>query len=338
MTLNKQYRIVLAVVLVILEGVIGWQVFRASRERQPVYGGKALTLWLRTYAPSSSSGLHSLEWNEADDAVRHLGTNCIPILLRMIRQKDSPAKLWLVAFAQKHGLTKRIHFVPAAERNVAASRAFIALGDIAKDAVPALVKMYDENLSAESRGAIEDALGWIGPAAKSAIPLLVRATTNANPRVRANALWALGEIHAEPELCVPRLTQALNDSDDWARLSAAHALGMFGTDAKSAVPALTEMTNVSIILSKGIASTRLDAMLEARRALDKISPHIAAPPDLRVRLRCSELPSASALTRRGTSLRPEPRRRAFWRRWASQSRWSPFSRRSCGSHRGTAAE
>ena len=143
--MRKRVYIALAVLLVMLAGVIAWQVFQASRERQPVYGGKPLTLWLRTYAPSSSSGLHSPEWNEADDAVRHMGTNCIPILLRMIRQKDSPVKLWLIAFAQKHGLTKRIHFVPAAVRNVEASRAFIALGDMAKDAVPALVKMYDDN-------------------------------------------------------------------------------------------------------------------------------------------------------------------------------------------------
>jgi hypothetical protein len=275
-TMNKPFRIVLAVVLVAL-GVIGFQIIQTSRDRQPVYGRKSLSLWLRTYAPSSSSGLHSPEWNQADNAVRHLGTNCIPILLRMIRQKDSPAKLWLVAFAQKHGLTKKIHIVPAAVRNVEASRAFIALGDVAKDAVPALVKMYDDDLTAESRGAIEDALAWIGPAARPAIPLLMRATTNANPRVRANALWALGEIHAEPELCVPWLIHALNDSDDWARLSAAHALGMFGPDAKSAVPALTEMTNVSMILNKGIVSTRLQAMLEARNALDKINPHIDGP-------------------------------------------------------------
>jgi len=272
---NRVY-IALAVLLVMLAVVMAWL---GPRERQPVCGGKPLTLWLRTYDPSSAFGRHSPEWNVADNAVRHMGTNCIPILLRMVRQEDSPVKLCVIAFAQKHGLAKRIHFVPAAVRNIEASRAFIALGDRGKDAVPALVKMYDAKITAESRSAIEDALAWIGPAARPAIPLLLRAGTNSDSRVRANALWALGEIHAEPELCVPCLIHALNDSDDWARLSAAHALGMFGTDAKSAVSALTEMTNVSIILSKGIVSTRLQAMLEARKALDKINPHIAAPSD-----------------------------------------------------------
>ncbi len=275
--MRKRVHIALAVVLAVLASAIALQVLQASRERQPVYGGKALTLWLRTYDPSSAFGRHSPEWNVADDAVRHMGTNCIPILLRMIRQKDFPAKLWLVAFAQKHGLAKRIHFVPASVRNLEASRAFIALGDTAKDAVPALAKMCEENISAESRCAIEDALAWIGPAAKPAIPLLVRATTNANPRVRAGALWALGEIHAEPELCVPCLIQALNDSDDWARLSAAHALGKFGPDAKSAVPALTELTNAVTILRGGIRSMRIQVTLEARNALRRIDPPVISP-------------------------------------------------------------
>jgi hypothetical protein len=275
--MRKRVQVALAIVLVVLAGVIACQVFQSSRERQPVYGGKVLTLWLRTYAPSSSSGRHSPEWNEADDAVRHMGTNCIPILLRMIRLKDSPAKLWLVVFVQKHALTKRIHLVAAAVRNAEASRAFIVLGEMAKDAVPALVKMYDDNITAESQSAIEDALAWIGPAARPAIPLLMRATTNANPRVRANALWALGEIYAESELCVPLLIHALNDSDDWARLSAAHALGMFGTDAKSAVPSLMGLTNVATIFNGGMLSVRMQVMHEALNALKKIDLPVVSP-------------------------------------------------------------
>ncbi len=116
--MRKRVQIALPVVVAVLAVTIAWLAFQGARERQPVSSGKRLTVWLRTYAPSSASRLHSREWNEADDAVRHMGTNCIPILLRMIRQKDPQVKLWLVAFVQKHGLTKRFHFQPAAERNV----------------------------------------------------------------------------------------------------------------------------------------------------------------------------------------------------------------------------
>ena len=259
-----------ASIIILLVGLVWFLVNQVPRE--PVYRGKALTLWLRTYASSSSSGRHSREWNEADDAVRHIGTNCIPVLLHMIREKNSKLTLRLVALAQKQRLIK-IHFVPAAEQNVEASRAFIVLGDMAKDAVPALVKMCDEDISTDSQSAIEDALAWIGPAAKPAIPLFLRAATNSNLRVRANALWALGEIHAEPQLCVPQLIHALGDSNDWARLCAAHALGMFGTDAQSAVPSLTELTNVPRVS----VNMGMNVMFEVRKALEKIDPHVVSP-------------------------------------------------------------
>ena len=62
-----------------------WLLMRQG-PRVPVYRGKSLPVWLRTYGGSSPSSLHSREWIEADDAVRHLGTNCIPVLLRMIRE------------------------------------------------------------------------------------------------------------------------------------------------------------------------------------------------------------------------------------------------------------
>jgi HEAT repeat protein len=180
--------------------------------------------------------------------------------------------------ARKQRLIK-IHFVPAAERNVEASRAFIVLGDMAKAAVPALVKTYDEDISVDSRSAIEDALAWIGPAAKPALQLLLRAAADPHPRVRANALWALGQIHADPQLCVPVLIHGLSDSDGWARLSAAHALGMFGVDAQSAVPSLRGLTNFAVGFNP-FASGSMDwqVELEARKALTKISSDATSPP------------------------------------------------------------
>ena len=111
-------------------------------------------------------------------------------------------------------------------------------------------------------------LRGIGPAAKPAVPLLLRDATNSNSRVRANAFWALGEIHTQPDLCVPALIHALNDSDEWAVLSAAHALGMFGTDAQSAVAWLTKLTNVSTGFNSSV-NRGVQVMLEARKALKK---------------------------------------------------------------------
>jgi HEAT repeat protein len=205
-----------------------------------------------------------------------MGTNCIPILLRMICAKDSTLKLRFVALAQKQHLIK-VPFTPAADKNVEASRAFIALGDAAKDAVPQLVKAYDEGVSLRSRCAIADALGWIGPSAKSAIPLLLRAATNSDAQLRANAFWALGELHAEPSLCVPRLINALGDSNTWSRLSAAHALGRFGADAREAIPSLTRLAQADIKSSKFM--DHVQVTIEARNALKKIGPDADTLPE-----------------------------------------------------------
>jgi HEAT repeat protein len=189
----------------------------------------------------------------------------------MIRAKDSKSKLQLLALAKKQRLIK-VHFVLAVDQNIEASRAFIVLGGTARDAVPALMKIYDENISVQSQSAVEDALAWIGPSASPAVSLLLRAATNSNPRLRANALWALGDIHAEPQLCVPTLIRALGDTNDLVRLSAAHALGMFGAEAQSAVSSLAELANVAPRPARPGHYLGVDVLLEARNALRKIDP------------------------------------------------------------------
>lgn len=199
MTMRKRLQIAFFAFLIGISGLIMWQV---SHDHEPVYRNRALSVWLQTYDPSSSSVRGSPQWNETDNAVCQIGTNSIPVLLRMLSAKDSKLKLQLIALARKQRVVK-IHFVSAAVLNIEASRAFIPLGDRAKDAVPGLMRIYTENNSVESLNAVEEALGWIGSAAKPAITLLLGAATNSNDRVRASALWALGEIHAEPQLCVP---------------------------------------------------------------------------------------------------------------------------------------
>ncbi len=93
----------------------------------------------------------------------------------------------------------------------------------------------------------------------------------------SNALWALGDIHAEPRLCVPVLTRALGDSDQWAQLSAAHALGMFGTNARLSVLSLRELTNASLVFKGPVMSMGVQVRLEALKALRKIEFPVSSP-------------------------------------------------------------
>src|SRR5262245_28536683 len=91
-----------ALVVWLLVGVIGGP-------SEPVYQGKALSLWLEDYTPSGRQ--------KAAEAVRSTGTNAIPILLKWMRAKVPPPialkiVLKLVDLARKQSLVK-IHYVYA---------------------------------------------------------------------------------------------------------------------------------------------------------------------------------------------------------------------------------
>jgi len=101
---RSQQAVLLVGLAMLLLGLVCYLVFRLPRE--PVYQGKALSVWLQTYNSASGPGRGSPAWKETDDALRHIGTNAIPLLLRMLRARDSGLKLRLVAWAQKQHFIK----------------------------------------------------------------------------------------------------------------------------------------------------------------------------------------------------------------------------------------
>ncbi len=201
---------------------------------------------------------------ETDEAVRRLGTNAIPTLLRMLRAKDSRVTAKVVRLVQKQHLIK-FAYTYDFQKNGAAARAFDSLGADAKDAVPELIKIFEKNISANSQNYTAWALGAIGPPAAKAVPLLLRASTETN-YTRRNAIYALGKIHAEPELVVPALTNLLTNPDRDVRASTISSLELFGSGAKSAVPVLIQSLN----------DPNPPVRKLARSALQKIDPEAAA--------------------------------------------------------------
>ena len=258
-------RILLITLLLCGLGWLGW--LRLSGSREPAYQGHLLTYWLEHYyiqspnIPRSGGVLHPDP--QAVEAIRHIGTNAIPTLLRMARAHDSALKLKLLALARKQNLigirsasgflpvsvgpqAKRQHlveirFTPAPERNLQASLGFRELGSAASNAVPALIEIYNANISPASQDAAVVALGSIGPAATPALPYLLRTLADTNNYTRLACVRALASIHAEPQLVVPALIKSLSDPHFGVRMLAAEALGQFGADAKPAVPALVEI-------------------------------------------------------------------------------------------------
>jgi hypothetical protein len=256
--MRKRVRVALAVLLVILASVIAWQVFSV---REPVYQGKPLSVWLDYYVSRQSEAQREM----ADRALDKVGTNAIPTLLWMLRQRDTSLKRRVMGLVQKQPFIK-VHYIPAERRNQAAYFAFLKLGARAEVAVPALIEIYEQRLSPFSQQCAAESLGVIGPAAKKAIPVLVRGMADTNTLVRCDTLLALGKFRAEPEVVVPALTKSLNDPNPRVRLFACTALVQVGGEAKQAVPALVKALDDSDSSVRG----------QAAYALHQIDPEAAA--------------------------------------------------------------
>src|ERR1700722_14577116 len=245
--MGKKRLLLSAVSIAVVACIILWCV---GQVRDRVYRGKSLSQWLKAYDPRIL--IDNKE--EVDDAIRHIGTNAIPTLLEMLRSKNNAVVAAAVKQAEKADL---IWLSLAEERHAEAARGFEVLGTSAKDAVPALIAIYNERISPDSQMATAYALGCIGPAARNAIPQLLEAATNADCNVRQCAIRSLGQIHSEPELSVPVAIRALDDTNQLARFEAANALRAFGTNAKAAIPSLVRAFKSK---DKHINKTAADAL------------------------------------------------------------------------------
>lgn len=258
--MKKRFRIVFGILLLLVVGGIAWLTLRSS---EPLYKGKPLSAWLEAFDKNYDfiGSTENMDRGiEASEAVRHIGTNAIPTLLRRLRAKDNPLADRLYALAQKQHFVAVEH-VPAYLRRTEGRSGFRVLGPEGRAAVPALMKLYG-SVSPECRPCIAATLGGIGPDAKRAVPLLIRGLAETNTfhgEVEApEAANALGKIHSEPQLAVPALIKCLGNQNPIMRWEAAGALGNFGAEAKSAVPALLKLLNDSVPYVSRAARGSLD--------------------------------------------------------------------------------
>ena len=216
--MRKRWQFVLVIMFLAIAGEVAWQLLST---REALYQGKRLSQWLQGYTAGTESP-------EIDEAVRNIGTNAIPTLLRALRVNSSATSKTI---SLPPLVRVDLEFVDI--QNMQAQKGFEALGVEARAAVPALIEIYEQNICLSSQTGAAAALAAIGPEAKSAIPSLIINTTNTSPAVRAVAVATLGEINCEPERVVPALMQSLSDPDK-------EVLRACGGDANAAIPALIE--------------------------------------------------------------------------------------------------
>jgi hypothetical protein len=194
----KRVRIAIVIVFVALIGAIGWQVVKPN-EPEPIYKGRTLTSWLKdwdagpvTALTVGPSTLYSRDNPETAEAVRQMGTNAFPTLLRLLRAKDSALKFKAINLLGRVD-ERLVRRMDATYWNCAAIFGFKALGTNAQAAVPELVRIANQNISVVSRSGAVQSLGYIGPPAKQAVPEVMRWATNKD----IVAIWAL--IRIDPE-------------------------------------------------------------------------------------------------------------------------------------------
>jgi hypothetical protein len=241
--MKKRNRILLIGLLAVVLGGFAWLAFRQNQP-EPFYQGKPLSFWLAGYDGQSYAYTHPMgppgpTSDEANAAIRQIGTNAVPTLLRMLQQRHSRFKVTIMGLLHSQHLIR----IPYASTNpnFRALSGFETLGATATDAVPLLIELFDRDPSPFPQEAVPVILGYIGPAGGKALPALLRAITHTNELVRNNAIFGLVRVEAEPKFAVPVLIKCLNDPSALVRAHAARALGALGKDAQSAIPALLEL-------------------------------------------------------------------------------------------------
>jgi HEAT repeat protein len=264
---------------------------------EPVYEGKKLSAWLEDmqpvifYAYTVYPNAGGVAGERAENAIREIGTNGIPRLLREIHTKELPWKKLLVRLAAKQSHFK-VAFRTAAARRGRAAAAFQALGPAADAAIPALVALLDDRESAAEIGFVltqrgpkvvlpvtqalangnaavrfnevgfmERHLGWFSDS-ELTVPALVNCLKDSSSAVRERTAHCLGLMSKNPTLVVPALTHTLADNNASVRATAAWALCEFGKQAESAIPALSKSLGDK---DKGVRDC-------ARYALERIRP------------------------------------------------------------------
>ncbi len=245
------------------------------REKEPEYKGKKLSQWLRPAFNGSEPTADAIE------AVRAMGTNALPDLLKKIAYQDSPGRNRFIVVAQKvpnilgGGLMWRLARGDGNEVAFAAAElGFQALGTNAASAVPALTLFLDHTNEDVCRRAIT-ALSWVGPeglppllglardenyasrmwatlnvaeayhrngGAGAALPMLIEWAAEQDERFGGKVADLAGNLREDPR-ALEVLVGLMTHSNYLVRLTAVRMLGRFREKGSNAVPAVVAALN-----------------------------------------------------------------------------------------------
>ena len=162
-------------------------------QRGLTYQGRSLDSWLRDF----EGGLPGASW-QAAEAVRHMGTNAVPVLIAKVSNRQrTPEPAWRGRMRELLSWQSLVKVREWNHDRHEALAALDALGPDAKAAVPALEKLLSEK-PPDQRALI--VLARIGP---DAIPALSSALTNQQRVVRFGARLCLDMMQSNSPIISP---------------------------------------------------------------------------------------------------------------------------------------
>lgn len=173
-----------------------------SKPREPSYQGHSLSYWLSMAEPVDTIV-----------AVHAIGTNAIPVLLTWISYETPAWRRALAGLALKYNLEQLFNRLnPAAPQK--ALKAFSLLRTNALPAMPALVKLTQETNHPEAATRATYALCFLGPKALPHLADVLASTNTTAPRaVIVSSIWGLCRDGASTNECLPLLIKATSDAD-----------------------------------------------------------------------------------------------------------------------------
>jgi len=208
---------------------------RCAQDSEPAYNGKPLSHWVEilggpTYSSKSWPDISEIPGGyEARDALKHIGTNAIPFLLKWLGQDGVLGPQATVQAFRILGptarsaipelafmVTNQLNYLPQ-QVGIAAAKlevAFIATNQIDPTQLPSggVMTIGYYPLSA---------LGCIGP---DALPTLLAILSNNVAGIRVPTIYAISGLGSNATPAVPALIRCLNDPNEMVSLSAIHVL------------------------------------------------------------------------------------------------------------------
>jgi hypothetical protein len=213
--------------------VVLYALLRGSDE--PSFQGRSLSAWQAAYPSETTTNL-SRQQEAVADAIRHMGTNTLPLLLKWIHYERPDWKTRVSSKMPDGPIMDaggRLMFAQEGKAYKAAL-ALIALGPEAKPAIPELVRIMDDPKSHQTAVMAAMVLAQLGT--KEAFQSFSALLTNQHRSDRVMLISMLDGVGTNGLPIVPALLECLKDADPDLREFATNALSEICPQALTNAP------------------------------------------------------------------------------------------------------